>query len=192
MAAMNPAQPNAALDLLLQRRSSHHLKAPGPGDEELALILQAALRVPDFGRLRPFRFLAARGEGLARLGQSMLRAAIAAGKPEKIVARAPLMPLRAPLVIVVAARLKPDEKVPAFEQQLCAACTVLTLQLAARALGYGGVWRSGWLMYDRGFHRELGLGEQDQIVGFLYLGTPVPGDEPEAPADNPADFLVWL
>lgn len=192
MAAMSPALPNPALELLLQRRSSHDLAAPAPGDDELALILRAALRVPDFRRLRPFRFFAARGEGRERLGQAMLRAASAAGKSEKVLDRAPLMPLRAPLVIVVAACHKPDEKVPAFEQQLSAACTILTMQLAARALGFGGIWRSGWMMYDRGFHRELGLGDEDQIVGFLYLGTPAADEEPELPEDNPDDFLTWL
>lgn len=194
MAALKASQEadNAALEFLLNRRSCHQLTAPGPGEEELALILQVALRAPDFGQLHPYRFLAARGAGLDRLGQAMQRAAIAAGKPEKIVARAPSMPHRAPLVIVVVANPRPDKIVPEFDQQLCAACTVLMLQLAARSLDYGGVWRSGWMMYDRGFHRELGLGEQEQIVGFLYLGTPAePEDEPPAPT-NPFDHLSWI
>jgi len=68
------------------------------------------------------------------------------------------------------------------------------MQMAARALGYSGVWRSGWLMYDRGFHAELGLGTHEQIVGFLYLGTPEPDQtEPRAaPAAPAADLLRWL
>lgn len=196
MATMNtaaaPAERNAALEFLLNRRSCHHLTGPGPDEEALALILQAALRTPDFGHLRPFRFLAARGDGLDRLGQAMQRAAIAAGKPEKIVARAPAMPHRAPLVIVIVATPRLDKNVPEFDQLLCAACTVLMMQLAARSLGYGGIWRSGWMMYDRGFHRELNLAEHEQIVGFLYLGAPAaPDADMPAPA-SPFDCLSWL
>lgn len=194
MAAMKtpPVDHNAALEFLLNRRSSHQLTGPGPGDEELALMLQVALRTPDFGHLHPYRFLAARGDGLDRLGQAMQRAAIAAGKPEKIVARAPSMPQRAPLVIVVVATPRCDKIVPESDQLLCAACTVLMLQLAARSLGYGGIWRSGWMMVDQGFHRELGLVEREQIVGFLYLGTPA-GDDEEAPTPaDPFAYLSWI
>jgi nitroreductase len=192
MAALTSEERNAALDLLLNRRSCHQLIAPAPGEEELALILQAALRTPDFGHLRPFRFLAAQGEGLDRLGLAMQRAAIAANKPEKIIARAPGMPHRAPLVIVVVAQPKPDKTVPDFDQILCAACTVLMMQLAARALGYGGIWRSGWMMYDSGFRRELGLDEQAQIVGFLYLGTPGLSEETDFPSEDPFGYVSWI
>lgn len=183
---------NPALDLLLNRRSCHQLSRPAPSDNDLALILQAALRVPDFQRLRPFRFLVARDEGLDRLGLAMQRAALAAEKPEKVVARASQMPHRAPLVIVVVASPKPSDKVPVFDQQLCAASTVLTMQLAARALNYGGIWRSGWVMYDRGFHRELGLTDSEQIVGLLYLGTPTGDEEPASSTENIHDFMTWL
>lgn len=194
MAALNspPVDRNAALEFLLNRRSCHQLTGPGPGDEELALMLQVALRTPDFGHLHPYRFLAARGDGLDRLGQAMQRAAIAAGKPEKIVARAPSMPHRAPLVIVVVATPRLDKIVPKSDQLLCAACTVLMLQLAARSLGYGGIWRSGWMMYDQGFHHELGLVEHEQIVGFLYLGTPASADEEVACPVDPFAYLSWI
>jgi len=184
---------NPALAFLLARRSCHRLRAPGPNDRELELILRAALRVPDFQHLRPYRFLAARDEGLDRLGQAMQRAAIAAGRSEAEIARTLRMPHRAPLVITVVASPQPSQVVPPFDQQLCAACTVLTLQLAARALGYGGLWRSGWLMYDRGFHRELELAEDEQIVGFLYLGTPQHAEEALHEAVSaPQDILRWI
>ena len=188
---MSPHEHNSALTLLLDRRSDHKLAAPGPSDAELDLILRAALRVPDDGQLRPYRFLAARDAGLDRLGQAMQRAAIAAGKPAEVIERAPRMPHRAPLVIVAISSPKEDKTVPRFDQQLCAASTVLTMQLAARALGYSGVWRSGWLMYDRGFHRELGLEEREQIVGFLYLGTPRAHETAPA-ATTPDAPLHWL
>lgn len=125
---------SAELDFLLKRRSCHQLRAPGPSDAELAQILQAGQRAPDFGRLRPYRFLAARGNGLDRLGQAMQRAAIAAGKSEQIVARALTMPHRAPLVIIVVATPRPDKNVPEFDQVLCAASQPTTGQRAISAL----------------------------------------------------------
>ena len=183
---------SAELDFLLKRRSCHRLRAPGPSDAELAQILQAGRRAPDFGQLRPYRFLAARGNGLDRLGQAMQRAAIAAGQSERIVARAPTMPHRAPLIIIVVATPRPHPHVPEFDQVLCAACTVLMMQLAARAQGYGGIWRSGWMMADRGFHRELGLSEREQIVGLLYLGTPASNDDAQPSLADPFDELSWI
>lgn len=199
MAALNASAPSAPdtpfsaeLDFLLKRRSCHQLRAPGPSDAELVRILQAGRRAPDFGRLRPYRFLAARGNGLDRLGQAMQRAAIAAGKSEQIVARALTMPHRAPLVIIVVATPRPDKNVPEFDQVLCAASTVLMMQLAARAQGYGGIWRSGWMMADRGFHHELGLGEREQMVGLLYLGTPASDEDALPSLADPFDALSWI
>lgn len=181
----------AGLSLLLNRRSCHALTEPAPDGEALDLIFRAALRVPDFQALRPFRFLVARGEGLDRLGEAMRLAALAAGKAEDVVARAPRMPKRAPMVITVVASPKPSTVVPVFDQHLAAGCTVMAMQMAAQGLGYGGVWRSGWFMHDDGFHRQLGLAEGERIVGFLYLGTPAKTVEPIIPED-PSSLIQWL
>ncbi len=183
---------NPAMALLLERRSCHKLNAPAPEGEQLAQILRAALRAPDFRGLRPYRFLAARDEGLDRLGAALHRAAVASGRPAAEIERAPHMPHRAPLVIVVISSPKSDPLVPLFEQQLCAGCTLLSMQLAARALGFGGVWRSGWPMRDRGFQREIGLCEGETIVGFLYLGTPAQAEKGEPDRGDPDQFLAWL
>lgn len=181
----------AGLSLLLNRRSCHALTAPAPSGEDLDVIFRAALRVPDFLRLRPFRFLVASGVGLDRLGEAMHRAALAAGKPDEVVARAPRMPHRAPMVVTVVASPKPSDVVPVFDQHLSAGCTVMAMQMAAQALGFGGVWRSGWLMHDDGFHRELGLAEGERVVGFLYLGSPRQQPEP-APTEDPSSLIHWL
>jgi nitroreductase len=185
------ADVNPALSLLLTRRSCSALSAPAPSEEEQWLILQAALRVPDFQRLRPFRFLIARGTGLDRLGEMMHRSAIAAGKPGDVTQRTLRMPHRAPLVITVVSTPKANPVVPPLDQILAAGCTVMAMQMAACALGYGGVWRSGWLMHDRHFHRELGLGDDDQIVGFLYVGTPSRDPAPLTEED-PEPFVQRL
>lgn len=182
---------SAGLALLLNRRSCHKLAAPAPQGADLDIIFAAALRVPDFLRLRPFRFLVATGDGLDRLGGAMLRAALAAGKPPEVVERAPRLPHRAPMVMVVVASPKLSDVVPVFDQHLAAGCTVMAMQMAAQALGYGGVWRSGWLMHDDGFHRELDLAEGERIVGFLYLGTPA-SPLPPPPAEDPSSLINWL
>lgn len=179
------------LSLLLNRRSCHALTEPGPDGAALDAIFQAALRVPDFLHLRPFRFLVARGDGRDRLGQAMLRAALAAGKPDAVVERTPRLPHRAPLVVIVVAVPRVSDVVPVFDQVLSAGCTVMAMQMAAQAQGFGGVWRSGWLMHDDGFHRELGLAEGERIVGFLYLGTPSVQPAP-APAEDHSPLVHWL
>jgi nitroreductase len=182
-----------ALTLLLERRSCTALEAPAPAGEALENILRAALRVPDFQRLRPYAFVLASGEGLDRLGELMAQAARRSQQPDAAVERAKRMPHRAPLVIVVAARARESKVVRYFEQQLSAACAVLAMQMAAVAQGYGGIWRSGWPMFDRGLHAALGLGPDDQIVGFLYLGTPKPQYETDSiPPDDLNDYVRRL
>ena len=180
-----------AIELLTGRRSCAALKAPAPEGEALETILKAALRVPDFQTLRPFEFILAKDEGLDRLGALLQQAAIASGQPPENVERAPKMPRRAPLVVIVVARARKSVVVTLLEQRLTAGCAVMAMQMAAVALGFSGIWRSGWPMFDRGLHEALGLGHDDQIVGFLYLGTPIRTPGPAAPAD-PHDFVRWL
>lgn len=175
--------PMDALTLLLTRRSCGSLQAPAPAGEALDIIVRAALRVPDFQRLRPYEFILCEGDGLDRLGAIFERAAIAAGQPPEVIARAPRMPHRAPMVAVVVAKHRPSTIVTPFEQQLTAGCAVMAMQMAAQAQGFGGIWKSGWLMTDPTVHRDLGLVDGDRIVGFLYLGTPSrpPAPAPDAP-----------
>jgi nitroreductase len=142
--------------------------------------------------LHPYTFIVATGDGLDRLEAIMQRAAIATGKPDDVVQRAIRMPKRAPMVIIVAATPTPHDVVPVFDQQLTAGCAVMAMQMAAQALGFGGIWKSGWFMYDRGLHRELGLAEQDQIVGFLYLGTPQRELPPPPPAEDIDSYVRTL
>ena len=180
-----------AIDLLLERRSCTALQAPAPEGEALSVILRAALRVPDFQRLRPYEFILAAGSGLDRLGELMQAAAIASGQEPKVVARTLRMPHRAPMVVVVVARARAHAIVTRFEQQLTAACAVMAMQMAAVAQGFAGVWRSGWPMFDPHLARALDVSEQDRIVGFLYLGTAAraPSALPEV---APEDFIRRL
>ncbi len=180
-----------ALTLLLERQSCHALMGPGPDDAALDLILRAALRAPDFQRLRPYEFLVAQGEGLDRLGALMEAAAIASGRPPADVERAPRMPKRAPLVIVVVAKARESEVVSYFEQQLTAGCAAMAMQLAAVAQGFSGVWRSGWPMFDTNLAQALDLSEHDRIIGFLYIGTAARAPSP-LPEVSPEDYIRRL
>jgi nitroreductase len=180
-----------AIELLLKRQSCHALQEPGPDAAQLDIIFRAALRAPDFQQLRPYEFLIAEGEGRDRLGALMQQAAQESSRPPGDVERAPKMPLRAPVVIVVVAKARASEVVSLFEQQLTAGCAAMAMQMAAFAQGLAGVWRSGWPMADQRLAKWLGLGALDRIVGFLYLGTAA-RDYPPLPEAKPHEFIRKL
>lgn len=161
-----------ALQLLLNRHSNPRLNAPAPAGEQLENIFKAGLRAPDHAGLTPWEFIVFEGEQRALLGEILADATQAKGEDADTIDKARKAPLRAPMVITVVAKVKPHDKVPALEQHLSAGCALMAMQMAAQATGFNGVWRTGWFAFDRGVHTALGLSEQDQIVGFLYLGTP--------------------
>lgn len=162
-----------ALELLTTRSSMPRVVAPGPTDEQLDLMITAAARAPDHMALQPYQITIFQGEQLAELGTIFAKAAAAKGEPEAQVERAKELPLRAPMVIVVAMTYQEHDKVPRDEQFASAACAALLLQQAAFAQGLGAVWRTGWFAEDEGVKQALGLTNKDAIVGFMYVGTPV-------------------
>jgi nitroreductase len=163
-----------ALELLHQRVSCPALNEPAPTSEQLDVMFQAALRAPDHGAIRPWRFLLVEGEGRQKLGQLFLQAAkaddpeLSSEKQQKILN----MPLRAPSMIVVIASTKEHAKVPDVEQQISAGCAAQNIILAAHAQGVGAMWRTGDMAYHPGVKSGLGLTELESIIGYIYLGTP--------------------
>lgn len=186
------SDPNPILKFLFGRRSCHALRDPGPDAQALEKILYAGTCAPDFRRLQPFRVLAASGDGRHRLGAMMQRAACRDGRDAEIIERAPRMPLRAPLVLAVISSPREDPIVPLLDQQFAAASALLMMQLAAHALGFGSVWRSGWPMYSPALHDELGLSEGERIVGFLYIGTPAEGAKFRAHPEDASCDVTWI
>ena len=168
-----------AIDALLARRSARTLTEPAPDEGALELIFASAVRAPDHGRLRPWRFVVVRGEARERLGQlfaehaQRTRPELSAEALQRERGRA----LRAPLIVVVAAACNPAVKIPVIEQTLSAGAAAHAMMLAAFALGFNAMWRTGGPAYDELVKRALGFGPTDAIVGFLYLGT-----ETEPPA----------
>ena len=175
-----------AVTLLTTRYSSPRLTEPAPAGEDLQLIKQAALQVPDHGHLRPWRFVVFNGRSaLQKLGDIFAEAALEddPSVSDEVVERARQLPLRAPMVIACIAKCVEHPKVPFSEQVQSAACAVMAMQQAAFALGFGGIWRSGaYTQYDY-VKQAFELAADDEIVGFLYLGTP----NGQAPNRTPLD-----
>ena len=136
-----------ALDALLNRVSAPRLMAPAPDAAQRELLFRAALRAPDHGQLKPWRFLTVEGEALVQLGELFARALPADASPEALT-KARAMPLRAPLLVVVIARVQASPKVPEQEQVLAAGCAAHGILLAAHAQGIGAVWRTGDMAYN--------------------------------------------
>ncbi|MGL5815742.1 MAG: NAD(P)H nitroreductase [Aeromonas sp.] len=162
-----------ALNLLLNRHSCGRLTEPAPSGEVLDNILKAGLRAPDHGTLTPWQFILFEGEGRERLGALLAEAARARGEDEESIEKSRAAPLRAPLLVAVATRYQEHPKVPKLEQELSAGCALMAMQMAAQAQGFNGIWRSGWFIFDEQINAGLGLAGGDQLVGFLYLGTPM-------------------
>jgi len=179
-----------ALDLLLNRVSVTRLCEPAPTADQLDLMFRAGLRAPDHGQLHPWRFLIIEGDPRHKLGE-LFAAALRerdAGAAEEALQKARNMPLRAPMLVLVIASVKPHPKVPEGEQLLAAGCAAHGLLLAAHAQGIGAVWRTGEFSYDPRVLEGLGLTEQERLLGFLYMGTPE-GRVRSVPVLEPKDFV---
>ncbi len=147
---------------------------PAPDDSQLRQILEVALRAPDHGRLRPYRFIAIRGSARYRLSDLFGRA-IQQREPDvepAYLQKQKHKPLRSPLIVVVVASLIESEKIPEIEQMLSAGAAAHNILLASNALGFGSIWLTGANAYDPFVRTELGLAQNERIIGFIYLGTP--------------------
>ncbi|AGH45400.1 NAD(P)H nitroreductase [Paraglaciecola psychrophila] len=180
-----------ALDLLLTRSSQPRLQEPAPEGQALENIKQAALRAPDHACLTPWKFVVCQKEGLKRLGDVFEQAAISADKSDKEIERAPQLPLRAPMVIVAIAKFTENDKVPWIEQVASASCALHAMQMAAVAQGFSGVWRTGSYAKDPIVKQAFDLLEQDEIVGFLYLGSSPIKPLPKPKRDSAKFFEDW-
>lgn len=180
-----------ALELLLNRRSMARLEAPAPEGKALENIIRAGMRAPDHGGLTPWRFVIAEGKGLNRLSDIYVRALEINGGDDAAKEKMKNAPFRAPMVITVIAKVTSHPKVPAFEQHLAAGCAVQAMQMAAVAQGFQGIWRSGPLMFDETVKDAFSLQGDDEIVGFLYLGSP--SVNPVKVVEKPlADYVSYL
>lgn len=181
-----------ALELLVNRTSSPMLQAPAPTEAQLEVMMKAASRAPDHGSLRPYRFLKIEGEGLTELGELFLNASRAdnADLPEAQVNKLRNMPLRAPMILVAIAVTQEHPKVPKGEQIITAGCAAQAVIQAACAQGVGAMWRSGDLAFNPRVAEGLGLDDNEEIIGFVYLGTTVK-EKPVPEVDASALVSNW-
>ncbi len=165
---------NATIELLRTRRSAPPvaLAGQGPTAEERELLLTLAARVPDHGKLVPFRFIVFEGAGRDKAGE-IIAEVFAAAHPEASaadLAKERKRLAQAPLVVAVVSRVASHVKVPEWEQVLCAGAVCFNLEIAANALGFASIWLTEWFAYDRTVLARFGLAEHEKIAGFIHIG----------------------
>ena len=180
-----------ALELLRTRRSLKpiELVGPAPSAAEIETLLTIASRVPDHGKLAPWRFILFEGEARLAAGEAIaaaFRAKYPEAKPDQLDYERKRL-ARAPLVIAVVSRAGPHVKIPEWEQVLSVGAAAMSLVLAAHALGYGANWITEWYAYDRAVLGALGLKDNEKVAGFIHIGTPK-----HAPEDRPRPALAEI
>lgn len=179
----NAEQREAMLTMLKTRRSvpASQLIEPGPSAEQLNELLAIAARVPDHGKLAPWRFIVFAGAGRVAASEliSKVYQADNPGADEVKLAQERGRLTRAPLVVGVVCRAAPHVKIPEWEQQLSVGAACMNLIVAANAMGFGTVWLTEWYSYDRRVAEGLGLASHERMAGFVHIGTAV-----ERPADR--------
>lgn len=180
---------NDSISRLLSRRSvpPRWLGGPGPDAGEIETLLKVASRVPDHGKLAPWRFILIEGEARQRMGEVLVKA-FKADNPrtdeEKVAVERNRFAM-APLVIAVVSRATPHVKIPEWEQELSAGAVCMNLLTAATFLGYGASWLSGWAAFDRRVLDALGLAPDERIAGYIHIGKPT-----ETPPDRDRPSLA--
>lgn len=165
-----PAAPEV-LDFLERRRSSSalSLRAPGPDPAQLEVLLTLAARVPDHGKLNPWRFVVLEGAGKDAFAASLEE--LADGREDGSKLKAKLGKLKTPpMGVAVISRFVAGD-IPEWEQRLSAAAVCVNLLYAAGAMGFGANWITDWYAYDGQANTVLGLGEGEKVAGFIFIGT---------------------
>ena len=170
------------LALLAGRRSTSAvlLQAPGPSGRELDDLIRLSARVPDHGKLAPWRFVVLEDAAKARLADALKPLAAHEPNPDK--AAAALAKLSVPPVSVLVVAKAPSPKKEAWEQELSAGAVCTVMLIAAAAMGYGANWITDWYSYAPAAKALLGLQDGEQVAGFIHLGTPA---EPPLERDRP-------
>jgi len=189
-----PPRNQAALDFLLQRRSrpAKLFTLPVPDRAALEEILTAALRVPDHGKLEPWRLVILQGAAFARLAELAEARALELGGDAEKVAKGRGQYDAGKLAVVVIASPKPAPKVPEVEQLLSAGALCIGIVNAAEAAGWGACWLTGWPAHDMDFAaRAFGCTAGESVAGIVHIGTP-PADAPDRPRPDLGRQITWI
>ena len=183
---------SSIIQLLTERVSHASLGLPGPSRNELDTIIRAGMRAPDHAMQRPWHFVIVQGERRNALGLVLNESLKLRGVTDEAqLNKALKAPLRAPVVIAVLLKFKDHPKVERNEQIGSAAAATYAMSLAANALGFGSIWRTGLYATDPHVISALGGGDKDEVIGFLYLGTRE-GPSKLTPALDPEDYITHL
>jgi nitroreductase len=189
-----PRRNEAALDYLANRRSLPAKTFTGtvPGRDELTEILGIALRVPDHGKLEPWRLVVIEKPAFARLAAlAEARAEELHGDTEKIAKGRGQYDL-GHLAVAVISSPKPSEKVPLAEQILSAGALCMNIVHAATAAGWSACWLTGWPAHDATFcARAFGCPETESVAGIIHIGTAANEEAPDRPRPDPARLITW-
>ena len=181
-----------ALKNILNRVSARELAQPYPSNDEMKLIYQAALRAPDHAWLKPSSFIEVKDEGLDKLSKIFHEYALTLdGLSEEIINKYKNAPYRAPMIIILVSSFKEHPKVPAIEQKLSTATAAQNISLALNAMKYSCIWRTGKLAFNKTIQEKLGLSSNQEILGYLYIGTEV-GKKKKIPKLDMDDFVSYL
>jgi len=166
---------NATIDLLLTRRSvcAKDMCEPAPTDDQIETLLSVAHRVPDHGKLGPWRFIIFKGEARKQFGKRLERRTrkLQPDASEKLLEFERNRFLRAPLVIAVISSPSEHPKVPEWEQVLSAGAACQNILLAAHAMGFGAQWLTEWYAFDRKILKKLSVTDAEKVAGFIYIGS---------------------
>lgn len=189
-----PLQPDPAALAFLARRRSRPAKlmtAPVPGRAALLEILTVALRVPDHGKLEPWRLVVVERADMARLADLAEARAVELGADAERIGKGRGQFDRGQLAVVVISSPKSAEKVPLSEQVLSAGALCFAILAAAEAAGWAACWLSGWPSHDRGFiEAAFGCGPRESVAGIVHVGT-FDGEMPDRPRPDPAALITW-
>jgi nitroreductase len=183
---------SSVIDFMLARKSApiQELTGPGPGDDDIATMLRIAARVPDHGRLAPFRFILYRGDARVAIGGKLAELAMKreGDLPPARVEQERSRFSRAPLVIGVVFVPKANPKIPQWEMFLSAGMAAMNLLVAANALGYGANLITNWYSDVEEGRALLGLAPEERVVGFVHIGNHS-GEIAERPRPDPAALV---
>ncbi len=181
-----------ALENILNRVSARNLTNPHPSKKEMDIVYKAALRAPDHAWLRTSSFIEVKGESLSKLSDVFVNF----GKSipdisDEVLDKYKNAPYRAPMIIILVNTFKEHPKVPAIEQKLSTATAAQNIMLALNAMEYSCIWRTGKMAFNELIQKELGLDKNQEILGYLYIGTES-GEKKKIPNLDIDDFVSYL
>ena len=181
-----------ALDNILNRVSARELAEPHPTESDMEKVYKAALRAPDHAWLRPSSFIEVKGDGLNKLSNIFLEyAKNQTDISDQIIQKYKNAPFRAPMIIILVNTFKEHPKVPAIEQKLSTATAAQNIMLALNTMNYSSIWRTGKLAFNKEIQTKLNLSDNQEILGYLYIGTSI-GENKKIPNLDIDDFVSYL